>query len=90
MGRIATSDEFEGNPLADMAAAAAHEVELSRQAGLQVTGEHRDTTINRADAAVGGSPGSLAKRLSSGCSLPGLGRFVRSVHRPVRHRRTGS
>ena len=38
MGRIAESEEFAGNPLADMAAAAASEVELSRQAGLQVTG----------------------------------------------------
>jgi len=32
MGRIAQSEEFEGNPMADMAAAAAAEVELSRQA----------------------------------------------------------
>ena len=30
MGRIAQSEDFEGNPLADMAAAAAAEVELSR------------------------------------------------------------
>ena len=48
MGRIAMSEEFEGNPLADMAAAAAQEVELSRQAGLHVAGEHRDTTLDRA------------------------------------------
>ena len=41
IGRIALSDEFEGNPLADMAAAAASEVELSRQAGLAVNGAHR-------------------------------------------------
>ena len=34
MRRVATSEEFEGNPLADMAAAATDEVELSRQAGL--------------------------------------------------------
>jgi biopolymer transport protein ExbB len=66
MGRIAQSEEFEGNPLADMAAAAAAEVELSRQAGLQVTGEHRDTTIGRAQAAVGAVQASLARRLSSG------------------------
>jgi biopolymer transport protein ExbB len=66
MGRIGMSDEFEGNPLADMAAAAAQEVELSRQAGLQVTGEHRDTTIMRAQAAVMAVQSSLAKRLSNG------------------------
>jgi biopolymer transport protein ExbB len=66
MGRIAQSEEFEGNPLADMAAAAAAEVELSRQAGLQVGGEHRDTTIGRAQAAVGAVQASLTRRLSSG------------------------
>lgn len=66
MGRIGMSDEFEGNPLADMAAAAAQEVELSRQAGLQVSGEHRDTTIMRAQAAVMAVQSSLAKRLSNG------------------------
>lgn len=66
MGRIATSDEFEGNPLADMTAAAAQEVELSRQAGLQITGEHRETTINRAQIAVSAVQSSLAKRLSNG------------------------
>ena len=66
MGRIAQSEDFEGNPLADMAAAAAAEVELSRQAGLQVAGEHRDTTISRAHSAVGAVQASLARRLSSG------------------------
>ncbi|MGE5565840.1 MAG: tonB-system energizer ExbB [Parcubacteria group bacterium] len=66
MGRIAMSEEFEGNPLADMTAAAAQEVELSRQAGLNVSGEHRDTTIMRAQAAVGAVQSSLAKRLSNG------------------------
>ena len=66
MGRIAMSEEFEGNPLADMAAAAAQEVELSRQAGLAVTGAHRETTIHRAEAAVGAVQSNLAKRLSSG------------------------
>jgi biopolymer transport protein ExbB len=66
MGRIATSDDFEGNPLADMAAAAAQEIELSRQAGLAITGEHRDTTIMRAQTAVSAVQSSLAKRLSSG------------------------
>ncbi|MCR5879687.1 MotA/TolQ/ExbB proton channel family protein [Phenylobacterium sp. J367] len=66
MNRIALSEEFDGNPLADMAAAAAQEIELSRQAGLQITGEHRDSTISRAAAAVGAVQASLARRLSSG------------------------
>jgi biopolymer transport protein ExbB len=66
MGRIAESEEFAGNPLADMAAAAAAEVELSRQAGLQVAGEHRDSTIGRAAAAIGAVQASLSKRLSGG------------------------
>jgi biopolymer transport protein ExbB len=66
MGKIAESEEFAGNPLADMAAAASAEVELSRQAGLHVAGEHRDTTIMRAQSAVGAVQASLARRLSSG------------------------
>jgi biopolymer transport protein ExbB len=66
MGRIASSEEFEGNPMADMAAAAAQEVELSRQAGLQVGGAHRDSTILRAQTAVSAVQANLAKRLSSG------------------------
>ena len=64
--RISTSDEFDGNPLADMAAAAAQEIELSRQAGLQIAGEHRDTTIDRAAHAVSAVQASLARRLSGG------------------------
>ena len=80
MGRIATSEEFEGNPMADMAAAAAQEVELSRQAGLQVAGAHRDSTISRASTAVGAVQASLAKRLSSGmqflASLGSSGPFI--------------
>jgi biopolymer transport protein ExbB len=66
MGRIAESEDFAGNPLADMAAAAAAEVELSRQAGLQVSGEHRASTITRASAAIGAVQASLARRLSGG------------------------
>ena len=66
MGKIASSEDFEGNPLADMAAAAAQEVELSRQAGLQVSGEHRDSTILRTTTAVNAVQASLARRLSSG------------------------
>ena len=66
MGRIGMSDEFEGNPLADMAAAAAQEVELSRQAGLAVSGAHRDAVIHRAENAVAAVQSSLGGRLSSG------------------------
>jgi biopolymer transport protein ExbB len=66
MGKIAESEEFAGNPMADMAASAAAEVELSRQAGLHVSGEHRDSTIMRAQAAIGAVQSSLARRLSGG------------------------
>jgi biopolymer transport protein ExbB len=66
MGKIAESEEFAGNPMADMAAAAASEVELSRQAGLHVAGEHRDSTITRAQTAIGAVQASLARRLSGG------------------------
>jgi biopolymer transport protein ExbB len=66
MGRIAISEEFEGNPLADMAAAAASEVELSRQAGLHIFAEHRESTIARAQTAVGAVQSTLSKRLSGG------------------------
>src|SRR5690606_10818307 len=66
MSRIALSEEYEGNPLADMAAAAAQEIELSRQAGLQITGEHRDTTIDRAQHAVSAVQAALSRRLSGG------------------------
>ncbi|MDX9999573.1 MAG: MotA/TolQ/ExbB proton channel family protein [Phenylobacterium sp.] len=80
MGRIALSEEFEGNPLADMAAAAAQEVQLSQQAGLQVSGEHRDTTLSRAQAAIGAVQANLAKRLSGGmqflASLGSSGPFI--------------
>jgi biopolymer transport protein ExbB len=66
MGKIAESEEFAGNPLADMAAAAAAEVELSKQAGLQVSGEHRSSTISRASSAIGAVQASLSRRLSGG------------------------
>ena len=69
MARIATSEDFEGNPMADMAAAAAQEVELSRQAGLHVGGEHRDSTIMRAQSAVHAVQATLAKRLSAGMTF---------------------
>ena len=80
MSKIANSEEFEGNPLADMAFAAAQEVELSRSAGLAVSGEHRDSTLSRAYAAVGAVQTSLSKRLSSGmqfqASLGSTGPFI--------------
>jgi biopolymer transport protein ExbB len=80
INRIATSEEFEGNPLADMAAAASGEIELSRQAGLSVAGEHRHSTIDRASAAVSAVQAGLSKRLSSGmqflASLGSSGPFV--------------
>ena len=66
MGRIAMAEEYDGNPLADMAAAAAQEIELSRQAGLHVAGEHRETTLSRAEHAVSAVQASLTRRLSSG------------------------
>jgi biopolymer transport protein ExbB len=69
INRIAASEEFEGNPMADMAAAASAEVELSRQAGLQVTGANRESTVARAGSAVAAVQASLAKRLSGGMAF---------------------
>jgi biopolymer transport protein ExbB len=66
INRISTQEEFEGNPMADMAAAASGEVELSRQAGLSVSGENRGSTIDRANAAVAAVQAGLGRRLSSG------------------------
>ena len=66
ISRVALSEEYDGNPLADMAAAAAQELELSRQAGLKISGEHRDTTIDRAMHAVSAVQAALARRLSGG------------------------
>lgn len=66
INRIAMTEEFDGNPLADMAAAAAQEIELSKQAGLQINGDHRDSTLYRAASAVGAVQASLARRLSGG------------------------
>jgi biopolymer transport protein ExbB len=80
MGKIAMSEEFEGNPLADMAAAAAQEVALSTSAGLHVNGEHRDSTIERAHLAITAVQASLANRLAGGmqflASLGSSGPFV--------------
>ncbi len=66
IAKVASSEEFEGNPLADMASAAAHEVEASRAAGLQVTGAHRETTVHRAALNISAVQATLAKRLSGG------------------------
>ena len=66
MRRVSTSEEFDGNPLADMAAAATEEIELSRQAGLSVTGDHRDSALLRAQTAVAAVQSGLPKRLSGG------------------------
>ena len=66
MRKVATSDEFDGNPLADMAAAATDEIELSRQAGLSVTGDHADSALMRAQQAVSAVQAGLAKRLAGG------------------------
>lgn len=80
MRKVATSDEFEGNPLADMAAAATDEIELSRQAGLSVTGEHADSALGRAQQAVSAVQSGLAKRLSGGqqflASVGSTGPFI--------------
>jgi len=67
--KISSSEEFEGNPLADMAASASGEVELSRQAGLQISGAHRDSTIGRATSNIAAVQATLAKRLSGGMSF---------------------
>jgi biopolymer transport protein ExbB len=66
--------------MADMAAAATHEIELSRQAGSAVTGEHRDSTLMRAQHAVSAVQAGLAKRLSGGmqflASVGSAGPFI--------------
>jgi biopolymer transport protein ExbB len=80
MRRVATSDEFDGNPLADMAAAATEEIELSRQAGLNVHGDHSDSALLRAQQAVAAVQAGLAARLSGGqqflASTGSVGPFV--------------
>jgi len=66
MRRVASSEDWEGNPLADMAGSVTDEVELSRQAGLDVTGKDKDSTMYRATAAVSAVQSGLAARLSGG------------------------
>jgi biopolymer transport protein ExbB len=80
MHKVATDESYEGNPLADMAAAATEEIQLSRQAGLSVTGDHRDSALSRAQHAVSAVQAGLASRLSGGqqflASTGSIGPFV--------------
>ncbi len=80
MRAVATQEEFDGNPLADMAAAATEEIEMSRQAGLSVTGDHLDTAMARAQSAVAAVQSGLPLRLSGGqqflASVGSTGPFV--------------
>ncbi|RYG08200.1 MAG: flagellar motor protein MotA, partial [Caulobacteraceae bacterium] len=80
MHKVATDEAYEGNPLADMAAAATEEIQLSRQAGLSVTGEHSDSALARAQFAVAAVQAGLASRLSGGqqflASTGSIGPFV--------------
>ncbi len=69
INRIAVSDEFSGNPLADMAAVGTEEIQLSKQAGLSVSGEHKDSTLNRAQSSIHAVQAGLAKRLSGGLAF---------------------
>lgn len=80
MRAVAIQEEYEGNPLADMAAAAAEEIELSRQSGLSVHGDHQDAALGRAQSAVAAVQSGIAKRLSGGqqflASVGSTGPFV--------------
>ncbi len=66
INKISVSEEFEGNPMADMAAVATEEVLTSKQAGLSVSGEHRDSTLARAASGINAVQAGLTKRLSGG------------------------
>ncbi|CAN5331221.1 MotA/TolQ/ExbB proton channel family protein [soil metagenome] len=66
---IADTDEFRGNPMADMALAAAYEVSLSRKAGLDLCGAERGPLQDRVREAVGAVQSQLAKRLSGGMQI---------------------
>jgi biopolymer transport protein ExbB len=80
MRKVATDEAYDGNPLADMAAAATEEVELSRQSGLSITGDHQDAVLSRAQHAVSAVQAGLAARLSGGqtflASTGSIGPFV--------------
>jgi len=45
------------------------EIQLSKQAGLSISGEHRDSTLTRAEASIHAIQAGLAKRLSGGLSF---------------------
>ncbi|GGZ41754.1 tonB-system energizer ExbB [Asticcacaulis endophyticus] len=80
INRISVSDEFAGNPLADMAAVATEEVQISKSAGLSISGEHRESTLHRAESSINAVQAGLAKRLSGGqiflASVGSTGPFV--------------
>lgn len=80
INKVATSDEFAGNPMADMAAVATGEVQTSKQAGLSIAGEHKDNVLNRAASSVNAVQAGLAKRLNGGltflASTGSIGPFV--------------
>jgi len=69
INRVSTSDEFAGNPMADMAAVATEEIQISKQAGLSISGEHRGNTLDRAHASVNAVQAGLAKRLNGGLTF---------------------
>jgi biopolymer transport protein ExbB len=80
INRLSSSDEFAGNPMADMAAVATEEVQLSKQAGLSVSGEHRHSTLDRASSVINAVQLTLSARLSGGqtflASVGSTGPFV--------------
>ena len=80
MRRVATDESYDGNPLADMAAAATEEIELSRQSGLSVAGDNKHDALARAQHAVSAVQAGLAARLSGGqqflASTGSIGPFV--------------
>jgi biopolymer transport protein ExbB len=69
INRVSTSDEFAGNPIADMAAVATEEIQISKQAGLSISGEHRSNTLDRAASSVNAVQAGLAKRLNGGLTF---------------------
>ncbi|WAC48471.1 MotA/TolQ/ExbB proton channel family protein [Asticcacaulis sp. SL142] len=80
INRVSVSDEFAGNPMADMAAVATEEVQISKSAGLSISGEHRDSTLHRAESSINAVQAGLSKRLSGGltflASTGSLGPFI--------------
>ncbi|OYW83197.1 MAG: flagellar motor protein MotA [Asticcacaulis sp. 32-58-5] len=80
INRVSVSDEFAGNPMADMAAVATEEIQISKSAGLSISGEHRDSTLHRASSSINAVQAGLSKRLSGGltflASTGSLGPFI--------------